>query len=559
MKQTMRNRLILITTLLVLLTGIISAVFIDVVVDSEAHDQRLSVTQAFFKQIVLTRRWVAQYGGVFVKATDDVEVNPYLEEIEGLKVNIVELNGEVYTLRNPALSTREISELATESGDFVFHITSLNPLNPDNYADEFEVRALQGFEEASSEEASKEAWEYTTIDGEPVFRYMGPLVTEESCLSCHTNYEAGDIRGGISVTIPAESFTFALSQSIWFYGAMLALSFIGILIFLSYIYGHYLTRPITELTHQTKTVADGDYHHKIEVDASDEIEVMASAVETLRLSMLHAIEDIQHKVDELERTNAALIQAETKATISKLVAGVAHNLNTPIGVSITVASFLSEEIQKIKIKLDGQTLTRKDFESFVENLESIGKTLEHNLENSKALVNSFKTIAVDQTSGQIRVFDLEDYLNLIVDSLKYKFKNKTIDIEIKVAPPIEVASYPGYISEVFNNLIMNSYIHGFSDVDHGKIVIQASSQVSSKASSDGDMITITYTDDGKGIPEDVGAQLYDMYFTTRIDSGGSGLGMHMVKKLIEDNLGGSIKWIPAQGIRFEIQLKQNMR
>ncbi len=152
----------------------------------------LNTARSYFDHIVLTRRWNAQYGGVFVKKTAGIESNPYLE-----KPDIHTADGQTYTKKNPALMTREISVLAERDGLFKFHITSLRPLNPDNKADEFEAHALRLFETGTPE-----YYDYYSSGDRHYFKYMAPLKVEKSCLTCHgiQGYKVGAIRGGISVT-----------------------------------------------------------------------------------------------------------------------------------------------------------------------------------------------------------------------------------------------------------------------------------------------------------------------------------------------------------------------
>jgi len=151
-----------------------------------------------FRNIVMARRWVAQYGGVYVKKTPGMESNPYLENPD-----IVSMDGQIYTKKNPALMTRELSELAEADSLYSFHITSLNPLNPGNAPDDFELEALRKFEAGQSHDQTT-----VTRDGKTFFRYMAPLITEESCLQCHAKqgYKVGDIRGGISVLFDITEF-----------------------------------------------------------------------------------------------------------------------------------------------------------------------------------------------------------------------------------------------------------------------------------------------------------------------------------------------------------------
>lgn len=147
--------------------------------------------RAHFQDVVLTRRWSAGYGGVFVEKKDGVESNPYLEDPD-----IVSVDGKSYTLKNPALMTREISELADKAGEHSYHITSLKPINPDNRPDDFERKALESFEKGEKETFWREVSGNRTV-----LRYMAPLYTEKDCLQCHAiqGYKEGDVRGGISV------------------------------------------------------------------------------------------------------------------------------------------------------------------------------------------------------------------------------------------------------------------------------------------------------------------------------------------------------------------------
>jgi len=155
------------------------------------NNQLITTARSYFKNIVLTRRWNANYGGVFIKKTEGVISNPYLE-----KPDIKTVDGDVYTKKNPALMTREISEYAEKAGDFKFHITSLKPLNPNNTPDEFEKNALMLFEKGREELFVTE-----NKGASSIFRYMAPLFVEQDCLGCHAKqgYKPGDVRGGISV------------------------------------------------------------------------------------------------------------------------------------------------------------------------------------------------------------------------------------------------------------------------------------------------------------------------------------------------------------------------
>jgi len=149
---------------------------------------------------VLTRHWNAQYGGVYVEKKPGIESNPYLKEL-GMNPDVRTTDGRVLTLRNPAIMTREISELARKGNNVGFHMISLKNLNPQNQPDDFERKVLERFERGE-----REHWQIDRSSGKPVFRYVLPLIVEEACLSCHRQqgYKRGDIRGGVSIMIPAE-------------------------------------------------------------------------------------------------------------------------------------------------------------------------------------------------------------------------------------------------------------------------------------------------------------------------------------------------------------------
>ncbi len=203
-------------TLVVLLA--VSAAFTGVALSSQhaVEAELVSRGRALFNSIVLTRRWAAAHGGVLVEKRLGVVSNPYLENPDRTATD-----GTVYTLKNPALMTREISEVAERQGAFRFHITSLKPLNPGNAPDAFERDALQRFESGLAEATFRDV-----RDGTPWFRYMAPLRVEESCLACHAKqgYVVGDVRGGISVGFGMSDAEAAIRRTRWTVTALFLLT-----------------------------------------------------------------------------------------------------------------------------------------------------------------------------------------------------------------------------------------------------------------------------------------------------------------------------------------------
>jgi len=262
-----------------------------------------------FKQIVLTRSWVAaQNGGVYSEIQGDIEPNPYLQEIEGLTVNITDQNGIEYTLRNPALVTRELSELAEGKQAYAFHITSLNPLNPVNAPTEWEEKALKSFETGEKED---DFIIETTSDGE-VYRYMAPLYVKEGCMRCHAQqgYQVGDVRGGISVMVPMTEASAAVQMNTLqlslagFFILMVVLTIIGLLI------DQQISAPLGDLQEAATAIAAGELDRDITAQSKDEVGQLADAFSVmtgrLRDSIAELEENVKERTQHLKRHSTQL-------------------------------------------------------------------------------------------------------------------------------------------------------------------------------------------------------------------------------------------------------------
>ena len=192
-----------VSSLVLVILLFVSALFTGIYVNSyRAIELELKArARSLFCSITLARQWNSDYGGVYVEKKPGVLSNPFLKNPD-----IQATNGKIYTKKNPALMTREISELAHGKDAFRFHIMSLSPVNPENYADEFERQALKSF----AEEDTKEVFTKEKTNGLNNFRYIAPLYTEKSCLTCHENYKEGQVRGGISVIFNIDKAEYAI-------------------------------------------------------------------------------------------------------------------------------------------------------------------------------------------------------------------------------------------------------------------------------------------------------------------------------------------------------------
>lgn len=242
--------------------------------------------------------------------------------------------------------------------------------------------------------------------------------------------------------------------------------------------------------------------------------------------------EISRSFEELQSAQEELVRTERLASLGSMVAGVAHEINTPVGVSVTAVSYLKDKVSQYRNLYQEDTLTREDFESFIDLAAESSDIILTNLSRAADLVRSFKQLAVDQTSNEYRHINMKVYLEELLLSLQPYFKHTSHHIEVECPHDIDFDSLPGAIAQVINNLISNSFIHGFDGIEQGLIRIVIS--------RDDDNVLIHYSDDGRGISKDNLGRIFDPFFTTRRNEGGSGLGMNIVYNLVTGKLGGSI-------------------
>jgi signal transduction histidine kinase len=242
--------------------------------------------------------------------------------------------------------------------------------------------------------------------------------------------------------------------------------------------------------------------------------------------------ELEKMVDELNQAQDRLVQNEKFAAIGGLVAGLTHEVNTPIGIGVTATTFLADKLATLEQEFAAKKLSPKMLENFISEAKQSSALLMSNLQRASELIASFKQITVDQASEAIRTINLKVYLNEIIHTLSPKLKKRKHQIEIECPDDIELSIPAGAISQIFTNLILNSVIHGFELKQQGRMVINIE--------DDGQDITINYSDNGKGMSEAQLSQIFDPFFTTKRDQGGSGLGTHIVYNLIRQTLDGDI-------------------
>ena len=257
--------------------------------------------------------------------------------------------------------------------------------------------------------------------------------------------------------------------------------------------------------------------------------------------------ELKNSVQELNKAKERLIDSEKMAILGKLSAEISHEINTPIGVSITSTSYLSDLLSSLQYDIHNQKLTKRSLDDFANNADQSLRLLLNNLNRASDLITSYKQVAVDQTSDKTRKINVAQYLNEIIQSLHPKLKKTKHTIKVNCADNIDIYCHAGAISQIFTNLIINSLLHGFDSLESGTININAELR--------GERLYLHYQDNGIGVPKDKLSQLFDPFYTTKSGDGGTGLGTHIINELVTDTLNGKIvaHSEEGQGLSYDIE------
>ncbi|MDP5028891.1 MAG: ATP-binding protein [Paraglaciecola sp.] len=258
--------------------------------------------------------------------------------------------------------------------------------------------------------------------------------------------------------------------------------------------------------------------------------------------------ELATSMDTLQLAKDQLVESERMASLGGLVAGIAHDVNTPLGVSVTATSFLQERVVNLQNAFEEKKLTSSTMSSFLTDAQQTITLLTNNLNRASDLISSFKQVAVDQASEAEREINVRQYLGEVVHSLAPNLKKTQHNIEIHCPDDLIILCAPGVLAQIFTNMIMNSLIHAFENKIKGTIKIDISRS--------NDTLTIDYRDDGKGLPEGTLERHFDAFFTTRRGKGGSGLGTHIMYNLVTQTLKGDIEAFSKvnQGLRYLITI-----
>ena len=285
---------------------------------------------------------------------------------------------------------------------------------------------------------------------------------------------------------------------------------------------------VAKNTAENKTLELNDLNKSLERLVDERTKVLNDSLETLKL------------------TQKQMIESEKMAALGALVAGVAHEINTPIGVSLTGITHLKDITNSLNSLYEDKEMSQEEFEEYLKTCIELDTSILANLERAAELIQNFKRISVDETADESYPILLEERINHVVFSLLNNLKNTNIKVEIDCDKELQVNTYPGAIYQIFTNFFTNSLMHAYEKDEVGTIRIEVF--------KDDEEIHMIYQDDGKGMSQDILPKVFDPFFTTNRKEGGTGLGLHIIYNLVTSRLKGSIKVnsVEGEGSQFEI-------
>jgi two-component system NtrC family sensor kinase len=453
-----------------------------------------------FRMVLLTRNWNASHGGVYVPVTKGVKPNPYLDHPQR---DVTTTDGVAMTMVNPAYMTRLIAEMASSESGAIFRLTSLKPLRPGNKPDDWERESLLAFEQGVKETQA------VVPDGEmPMLRYMAPLLVEESCMACHRHqgYEVGQIRGGISVSqryapIAAAAEAGVVGSALTHGGAFVLIALLG-----------------------------------------------WGLLEMLRRRWF----ELAGKIREVADTQRQLLQSEKLASVGQLAAGVAHEINNPVGFVNsnlgTLKTYSATLLALCDASRAGQAgeadFAAADYDYLKKDLDALISESQEGLGRVRKIVADLKDFSrVDQAEWQEADLNagIESTLNVVWHELKYKAQ---VVRDYGEVPPVHCI--PAQINQVVMNLLVNAAQS-----------IEGNGTITVRSGCDEALAWIEIEDSGRGMSPEVQARIFEPFFTTKPVGKGTGLGLSLAYDIVRKHGGRiTVRSEPGHGSCFRIELPQ---
>ena len=474
--------------------------------------------KVIFQQLVLTRKWIADHGGVFVEKLPWTKPNPYLKNAE-----ITDAKGRRYLKRNPAMVTKELSNYAQKEGLYWFHITSLKLANPENAPDEFEKKALMRFENSDLKELSV----IQTIENSKYLRYISPLYIEKACLTCHEHqgYKIGDIRGAISITIPMDKAFVAISTNrkhMMIYAVLTVLTLMSALFLMM---KKLVLTPMKKLKHSIKEFSERAYSKKHMLKTGDEFEDLCLAFSEMAQKLTDYHNCLHDKVrlatKDLEDANAKLMLAnrllnEESIRKSDFIARASHELRTPLTSIKGAMDYISAKLSSY--------LQYHHEETVLDDLHIFFEVIKKNSERLIRMVNTMLDIErIEMGTSELRFADV-NLSYLIAEALTYfqiDADEKGIYFNANIPNNITVRIDEDRIKQVSINLLSNAI--KFAPEESEILVF---------AYPEKNHAVVEIWDEGPGIPPSEHERVFEKFYKNG-NKEGTGLGLAICKSIIE--------------------------
>ena len=366
------------------------------------------------------------------------------------------------------------------------------------------------------------------------------------------------IVGGLRVGFSTEVLRHTIDEIRW-HSLLISFAALLLIIVVTVLISLVLTRKLNKIQEGVVQIQQGNLAHRIQVPRNDELgdlaytfNDMAQHLNEVQQQLISEQSELERRVndrtielkasndslkntlDDLNKTQSQLIETEKMASLGGIVAGVAHEINTPLGISITAISSIQDELRALKNDFESDQMSQESFKNYIEKTEHYSSMLYGNLKTSAELINSFKQVAVNNTTTDWRTINMYSYINEIISSQEQLLSEHQVSIENFCNDRLDIYTSPGAIYQVINTLISNSVTHAFEKKANGQIIIYAE--------QDKNKITIEYQDNGKGIMNEHKHLIFEPFFTTRRGSReNSGLGLSIIYNLISNTLKGQIK------------------
>lgn len=319
----------------------------------------------------------------------------------------------------------------------------------------------------------------------------------------------------------------------------------------------FIAIPLSSISKDAKRIEQGDRSVSITLPShqDDELGMLSTAINKMAGELIDNAEQLEQRVkkrtEQLEESHRQLAEAEKMKALGTLVAGVAHEVNTPLGSAVTVHSVIDEAFKELLIRIESGQMTKSDLQRFLDTCEDALPMLDTNLQRAADLIRSFKQVAVDQSHDEQRELMLAEYVQTVLNSLHSQTK-RNLNITLNCPMELRITSLPGVIAQLVTNLVINTLMHAYDEDQKGQVNIDIYEQ--------GPNVIMIYQDYGKGIPEKDHRCIFDPFWTTKRGSGGSGLGLSILYNLTTQKLQGTIHVDSAegQGAKFTLSFPKEL-